>query len=94
MAEDLYSDGAPEAAAPPEAEAPETDSEGAATALLPKSFFPDGNPEPGKVCTVRVARVMDDQVEVVYEPESAPAEEVVEEEVQAEAPPGMADMMG
>jgi hypothetical protein len=64
--EDLYSDqGAPPAAAPAE-NADQAPDEGAQTALLPKSFFPD-EPRPGKVCRVRVEQVMDDQVAVSYE---------------------------
>jgi hypothetical protein len=37
------------------------------TALLPKSFFPDSKEvEPGKICKVRVERVLEDEVEVSY----------------------------
>jgi len=44
-----------------------TKSKDGNTALLPKSFFPSDKPlEPGNTCTVRVERVLDDQVEVTY----------------------------
>lgn len=40
---------------------------GEATALLPKNFFPGDKPlEVGNVCKVKIARVLDDQVEVTY----------------------------
>ncbi len=68
MPVDYYSDGESAGAATseaPPAEEPQEDS-GGSTALLPKSFFPGGSPQPGKECTVRVVRVQDDQVEVEY----------------------------
>ena len=81
MADDMYDDAADSAVAPsgPEPVADDESVEGeGATALLPKSFFPD-EPEPGKVCTIRTVRVHDDQVEVEYVPEG-------EEEAAEEAP--------
>jgi len=54
------------------------------TALIPKSFFPgDKELEPGNECTVKVERVLDDQVEVSYShskaKESEDDDEMVEE---------------
>ena len=37
----------------------------AVTALLPRDFFPE-TPEVGKVCKVRVERLLDEQAEVSY----------------------------
>lgn len=57
MADDLYEDGGEATSA--------KKSEGAATALLPTDFFPE-TPEVGKVCKIRVTRILDDQVEAEY----------------------------
>ncbi len=87
MPDDLYDDAGGEPAAAPE----KAKDEGAATALLPKSFFPADKPlEVGNECTVRIEKVFDDQVSVSYShsPEQ-PAEE--EEEIAPEEP--MSDMM-
>ena len=71
MPDDLYDDAGGEPAAAPE----KAKDEGAATALLPKSFFPDA-PEVGKTCTIRTTKVFDDQVQVEYvHSEEAPPEE-------------------
>lgn len=92
MAKDYYSDGEESAAGdtpPPKNETP--------TALLPKSFFPDGDPQPGKTCEVRVARVHDDQVEVEYigaEKEEEPPMEAEVPDGAATGEAGMAEMMG
>lgn len=71
MADDLYEDG-------DEASPAKSKDEGAATALLPKDFFPE-TPEVGKICKVRVERLTDEQAVVSYvkdekksEPEEAP----------------------
>lgn len=87
MAEDLYSDGPPASEPTDNGEEAAEETESAQTALLPTSFFPD-QPEPGKECTVRVARVHDDQVEVeyVHSPEGG---ELPEEPVEAPAPAAM-----
>lgn len=93
MAEDLYSDDPAAAGAPPEEAAA---SEDVSTALLPKAFFPGGDPEPGKECVVRVMRVLDDQVEVEYSTHEEDVPEApMEEEIQAPAPGGgMTELMG
>lgn len=36
------------------------------TALLPKSFFPDGIAEVGKTCKVKIVHVYEDEIEVEY----------------------------
>jgi hypothetical protein len=67
MATDLYSDtdeGHPVASPTYGGDEPTDDS--GDTALLPTSFFPD-KPAPGKVCSIRVVSVQDDQVEVAYD---------------------------
>ena len=83
----MYSDAGGEPAVAPEKE---KDAEGA-TALLPKSFFPDP-PEVGKTCTIRTTKVFDDQVQVEYvHSEEAPAEE--EEDMGTAPEEPMSDMM-
>ena len=81
MADDsMYDDGGDEGSPAPKSEKKETESN---TALLPKSFFPgDKSLEPGNTCTIRVERVLDDQVEVTYSHKKADddePEEIVEE---------------
>lgn len=97
---DLYSDAAPDTAAPP-AEEPqepqegdEAEDSGAATALLPTNFF-EGDVKPGDTCTVTVVRVHDNQVEVKYDKSDEGGEGGYGEEAPAEAPPPgeMASMM-
>ena len=63
MPDDLYDDAGGEPAAAPE----KGKDEGAATALLPKSFFPADKPlEVGNECCVTVEKVYGDQVSVSY----------------------------
>ncbi len=93
----MYDDATDSAAAPTEtpSASPDdaTDEEGA-TALLPKSFFPDP-PEVGKHCTIETVRVHDDQVEVKYVPEGEEesGEETAPPEAAAEPAGGPAGMM-
>lgn len=65
---DYYSDGSDSADMEvAETDKPTENDNGAATALLPKNFFPGDKPlEPGNVCKVKIARVLDDQVEITY----------------------------
>jgi hypothetical protein len=69
------------------------DQEQGPTALLPKHAFPTP-PEPGDVCTFRVVKVHDEEVEVAYSDEG---KEGGEPEAGAEPPPpaegSMASMM-
>lgn len=58
MADDLYEDGGDSTPA-------KAKDDGAQTALLPTDFFPE-TPEVGKVCKVRVERLLDGQAEVSY----------------------------
>ena len=89
MAEDLYTDGPPASEPTDNGAEAEAATDEAQTALLPTSFFP-GTPEPGKECTVRVARVHDDQVEVEYV-HSDEGAELPEAPAEA-APPAAMDM--
>lgn len=60
---DLYDDSGSDSPS----ESREKREEGAATSLLPKSFFPsDKDLEVGSTCKVRVEKIMDDQVLVSY----------------------------
>ncbi len=87
--DDMYDDaGGGEATA---AESSKPDKEGAATALLPKSFFPEP-PEVGKVCKITVTKIFDDQAQVEYV-KSEPKEEEVDEEMEAAPEEPMSDMM-
>ena len=92
MAENYYSDEGQEEPAAEEQVAKDGDP----TALLPTTFFPDGNPQPGKVCSVQVERVHDGQVEVKYMHDAAPVEESAPEGLEDEVPPpeGMGALMG
>ena len=85
--EDLYSDSAPAEAPVEEAE---TESEGGSTAVLPKDFFQGKELTPGTVCSVKIERVHDSQVEVSYVPHEAEEEA---EAPPAAAPPGAAQEM-
>jgi hypothetical protein len=61
------------------------------TALLPIAFFEGKELEPGSTCTVKISRVLDDQVEVTYVPHTEP--EVGEEAVSTPADAEMAGYM-
>jgi hypothetical protein len=77
--DDYMNEGMDEGAAP---EAPEpTDKEGARTALLPIDFFQGKTLEPGSTCSVKVEKVMEDQVSVSYVPHA-------QEEAEEAAPGG------
>lgn len=90
MEDDYMSDDGGAPAAPAVEKKEESKSK---TALLPLDFFQSEDIQPGKVCCVKVERVLDDQVEVAYDSskETEAEEEVVEVgETPAEAP---ADLM-
>ena len=83
MPDQAYYDDATDSAVAPTETPPDSSPEDAteeegATALLPKSFFPE-EPQPGGSYSVKVVRVHDDQVECTLEPEA--------KEEQAEAAP-------
>ena len=83
---DYYDDTEGEAKPKPKTKA----DEGAATALLPLTFFPE-KPEPGKVCSIRVEKVYNDQASVSYSKKEEPAE--TEDEMETESPSEMDAMM-
>ncbi len=86
---DMYEDG-PDNPAPEKSKSEDKASE---TALLPKSFFPSDKPlEVGNTCTVKIERVMDDQVSVSYS-HSPETEEVVEDEEEVAVEEPMSDLM-
>ena len=82
--EDLYSDSAPAEAPVEEAEENPAERDGS-TAVLPKDFFQGKELTPGTVCSVKIERVHDSQVEVSYVPHEA---EEAAEAPPAAAPPG------
>jgi hypothetical protein len=96
MAEDYMSDGEDFAEAP-EAEASPASAE-TRTALIPIDFFEGKDLEPGTECTIRIAKVHDDQVEAEYVPHAAEEEFESGEEMGAEMQEamsgGMEEMMG
>ncbi len=91
MATDMYDDSGG-ADNPGTATKSEKKDKGAATALLPKSFFPSDKPlEVGNTCTIKIERVLDGQVSVSYSHSAEEPEVEEEEEIVAEEP--MSDLM-
>lgn len=88
MPTDYYDDSA-ESDSAPSKETKSKGDDGSATALLPLSFFPE-KPEPGKVCSIKVEKIYDDQASVTYV-KSDKSES--EEEPEMEEPSDMDEMM-
>ncbi len=87
----MYDDGmdASAPAAPPEEQPDEGEGQ---TGLLAKSFFMGKEPKPGDICSVKIEKIFDDQVEVSYIPHHEEESDLGE----TEPPPAgdEADMMG
>lgn len=92
MADDMYDEEASQTESGDTESSEENADTSEDTALLPKSFFPNKQLEPGKVCKVKVDEVYEDEVMVSYvqhEGDSEDKEEVKEPEMGMDEPDEM-----
>lgn len=73
---------------------PPKEDSGAPTGLLSKDFFMGKEPKPGDICSVKVEKIYDDQVEVSYIPHDGSSDTDQASEGTESGPETDSDMMG